>query len=184
MTVYLICTDPSYMVHFMGILTRQVIKTVKGITCLNVFISLEVKSLGVILDSSLSFRSYVKIAGIRLALSKHHTEALVNSLISCRIDDCIANLAGYPKNHLSRLQIIPNSASLSSTRYSFSFIARIEFHTLLFTFKALHNLVPSYVCDLLYPYSPYRSLHSPTALLLNVPLIQSCFLPYVDYADA
>ncbi len=46
---------------------------------------------------------------------------------------------------------------------------RIEFKILLFVFKSLNNLAPSYLSDLLYPYNPTRNLRSGDQRLLSVP---------------
>ena len=46
---------------------------------------------------------------------------------------------------------------------------RIIFKTLLLTFKALNNLCPSYISDLLETYKPARSLRSSTRNLLVIP---------------
>ena len=46
---------------------------------------------------------------------------------------------------------------------------RIHFKTLLITYKALHNLAPPYLSDLLEPYTPSRSLRSSEAGLLDPP---------------
>ncbi|KAF7655728.1 hypothetical protein LDENG_00051610, partial [Lucifuga dentata] len=40
---------------------------------------------------------------------------------------------------------------------------------LLLTFKALHNLAPPYLSELLHPYTPFRSLRSSSAVLPSVP---------------
>ena len=47
-------------------------------------------------------------------------------------------------------------------------IKNITFKILLLTFKALHGKAPSYLCDLIEPYQPTRSLRSSDASLLTV----------------
>ncbi len=47
---------------------------------------------------------------------------------------------------------------------------RIEYKVLTFVCKALHGLAPVYISDLIYPYSPRRSLRSSSENLLTVPL--------------
>ena len=44
---------------------------------------------------------------------------------------------------------------------------RIKYKILLLTFKALHNLSPSYIADLLTRYCPPRRLRSSSSLQLN-----------------
>ncbi|KAK0151427.1 hypothetical protein N1851_007280 [Merluccius polli] len=46
---------------------------------------------------------------------------------------------------------------------------RIEFKILLFTFKAIHNLAPSYLSDLLHVATPSRTLRSSASIHLTVP---------------
>ncbi len=46
---------------------------------------------------------------------------------------------------------------------------RIMFKIILLTFKALNGLAPYYLCNLLLPYSPPRSLRSSDSRLLVVP---------------
>ncbi len=45
----------------------------------------------------------------------------------------------------------------------------IHYKNLLLTYKALHHLAPSYLCDLLQDYSPSRTLRSTSAGLLTIP---------------
>ena len=46
---------------------------------------------------------------------------------------------------------------------------RITFKVLLLTFKALNNLVPPYLSQLIVPYNPTRNLRSASKHLLEVP---------------
>ncbi len=46
---------------------------------------------------------------------------------------------------------------------------RIEFKILLLVYKSLNNQAPSYLSDLLHPYSPARGLRSEGKLLLQTP---------------
>ncbi|XP_037551693.1 signal peptide, CUB and EGF-like domain-containing protein 1 [Nematolebias whitei] len=51
---------------------------------------------------------------------------------------------------------------------------RIHFKILVITFKALHNLAPPYLSDLLHHYTPSLSLHSSDANLLSLPYVDEC----------
>ena len=46
---------------------------------------------------------------------------------------------------------------------------RIEYKLLLYTYKALHDLAPGYLCELVVPYVPRRVLRSAELNLLTVP---------------
>ena len=83
---------------------------------------------------------------------------------------------------MDRLQNVQNSAARLVTRetkfqhhsnpqaaYWLPGYKRIEFKILLITFKALNDLTPQYVTDMLQPYLPSRTLRSATKNLLVAP---------------
>ena len=77
---------------------------------------------------------------------------------------------------IEREHITPNLVELHWLPVSH----RITFKLLLLTFKALNNMAPSYICDLLVKYKPCRTLRSSDASLLVVP--QSQLATYGDRA--
>jgi len=91
-------------------------------------------------------------------------------------------LAGVSKASLHKLQLGHNSAARILTRTSarehITLILeklhwlpvgfRIDFKIPMLTYKALHNLAPQYLCELLIPYTPTRALCSSEAGLLTV----------------
>ena len=88
-----------------------------------ILVSTQVKSLSVILDSTLSFSSHINnvswvaffhrrnISRLRPALTQHFTEVLVNTLFTSCIDYCNGILAGIPNKLIHRIQLIQNAAA-------------------------------------------------------------------------
>ncbi len=157
----------------------------------------QVTSLGVILDLDLNFISHFNrvakisffhlrnIAKIRPFLTQDDAETLVHAFITSRLDYCNSLFTGLPRKSLKKLQVIRNAAAriLTNTKkrdhispqlaslHWLPVSFRIDFKILLFIFKALNNLAPSYICDCLSSYAPTRTLRSSTARLLAVPKV-------------
>ena len=122
---------------------------------------------------------------VRTALTQHSTEVLVNALVTSRLDCCNAILAGLPNKLIHRLHIIQNSAAQIITRWKSTdpvtsllielhwlpVLQRINFKIELMTFKALHNLSPVYIIDLLQIDTPSCSLWSSSAGLRALPVL-------------
>ncbi|XP_041848233.1 uncharacterized protein LOC121644403 [Melanotaenia boesemani] len=149
----------------------------------------------VILDSQFDFSPQVtkvvqscfyqirNIAKIKHFISQSDLEKVIHALVSTRLDYCNALYAGLGLKLLSRLQLVQNSAArlLTGTKKhehitpilaSLHWLPvnfRIDFKILLITFKALHGVAPTYICDMLSPYVPGRCLHSSGQSLLTVP---------------
>uniref|UniRef100_A0A3B1JSL1 Reverse transcriptase domain-containing protein n=1 Tax=Astyanax mexicanus TaxID=7994 RepID=A0A3B1JSL1_ASTMX len=157
--------------------------------------STQVRNLGVLLDSTLSFTAHInsvvktaffhlrRIAKIRRSLTQSTAEILLHAFISSRLDYCNSLLAGISSSSIHKLQMVQNAAArlLTHTRthehitpvlqnlHWLPVKYRIQFKILLLTYKALNNLAPPYLSNLLLPYRPSRSLRSATAGLLKVP---------------
>ena len=155
----------------------------------------KVTSLGVVIDSDLSFEPHInkitKSAFFHLRnVNKVHglaprqdAEKLIHAFVTSRIDYCNALFSGLPKKLIDKLQLIQNSAARILTRtrmrehispvladlHWLPVSYRIEFKILLTVFKALNGLAPSYISDMLSFYAPARALRSTDAKLLRTP---------------
>ena len=109
-------------------------------------------------------------------LSTRHVELLIHTLIFSRLDYCNALFTCLYHTATSRLQLVKNAAARLLTKttskshitpilayISLHWLAvkyRIDFKTVLITYKALRGLAPPYISELLYPYSTSRPLRS------------------------
>ena len=116
------------------------------------------------------------IAKIRKFLSCDTVKTLMHAFVTSQIDSCNALLFGLPNFLIQRLQYVLNSAARVIARCrKFDHITpllielhwlpveqRIIFKILLFTFKVVNGLAPSYLSELLEAYVPRRMLRSST----------------------
>ncbi len=163
---------------------------------LSPYYSSEVKDLGFILDSDLrlnkqinytvsaSFYHLRRLAKVKPFLSRKSFEIIIHAFISSRLDYCnslylwaacsqLFIVYNWSKMRLPRLltgsrrrnDITPILCSLHWLLISY----RIQFKILLFVYKALNNLAPPYLSELIVVHNPARSLRSQTKHLLLVP---------------
>ncbi len=99
-------------------------------------------------------------------------EIAIHALITTRLDYCNSLYLGISKSSISRLQLVQNAAAkflkgqckfdhVTSILKSLHWLPvhlRIEFKMILYVFKSINNLAPSYLSDQLYPYNPTRNL--------------------------
>jgi len=130
-----------------------------------------------------SFYQLRMIARLMSFLSHDDLEKVIHAFITSRLDYCNSLYLGLPQSSLRRLQLVQNAAArlLNGTRRrehitpiltSFHWLPvyfRIQFKVLLFVFKALNGLAPTYITELVQPYSVQRSLRSSKQGLLLVP---------------
>ena len=161
----------------------------------NVAPSTSVRSLGVTLDRHLQMSEHVNslcksaffslknISKIRKFLNHENTERLVHAFISSKIDYCNSILYGLPGEELDKIQRVQNAAArLVTKNKKFTNItpvltrlhwlpvkARIDYKIILTVFKALNNMTPDYILELLQIYNPPRSLRSSNQNLLIIP---------------
>uniref|UniRef100_A0A3B3HFP9 Reverse transcriptase domain-containing protein n=1 Tax=Oryzias latipes TaxID=8090 RepID=A0A3B3HFP9_ORYLA len=152
------------------------------------------RNLGFLFDTNLSLEQHVNqitrsacfhlknIARLRSSLSFAAAETLIHAFITSRLDYCNSILLGTPSRIINKMQYIQNSAARLLTHTSsrehitpvlqdlhwLPIAQRIKFKVLLMTFKALHNLAPPYLTDLLQLHTPSRSLRSSDANLLDM----------------
>ena len=115
-----------------------------------------------------------RINSIRGLLTEHATKILMTSTVLTRLDYCNSTYAGLPQKSLYKLQLTQNTAArvvaripiyhhITSTLQHLKWLPinkRCQFKILVMKFKALHSQVPSYMCGLLYWYTPAMTLRS------------------------
>uniref|UniRef100_A0A8C4SSR3 Reverse transcriptase domain-containing protein n=1 Tax=Erpetoichthys calabaricus TaxID=27687 RepID=A0A8C4SSR3_ERPCA len=151
-----------------------------------------VKSLGVILHShinNISRSTYFHLRNINCicpSLTPHTTAILVHSLVTSRLDYCSSLFFGLFRISLYKLQLVQNSAAhINAKSPSIHHITpvlqqlhwlpvqfRIQFKILLLIFKAIHNLAPPYLSDLLHVAIPSHTLRSSSSIHLTVPFVR------------
>ena len=157
----------------------------------------QVKDLGVIFDRVLSLRQHVSytsktcrfhlrnISKIRKYIPQDISIVLIKSLVISRLVYSNGLVYGVPKCTVSGLQAVQNSAARIVTQerlrdhdsmfralmelHWFPVDKRIDYKLLLYTYKALHDVVPGYLCKFVVPYEPRRVLKSAESNLLTVP---------------
>ena len=108
---------------------------------------------------------------------------LIHSFVSSRLDYCNSLLYGVSTKSLKRLKKVQNTAArILSLSGKYDHVTpllkelhwlpidlRIVFKILLLAYKSVNGLAPSYLCDLLQPYRPARSLRSSSNGLIVIP---------------
>ncbi len=138
------------------------------------FTSSCITNLGVFWDKGLKFDKQINavisscffqlrlLSKIKSFLSLKTLEIAIHALINTRLDYCNSLYLGVSKSSIARLQLVQNAAArfLKGQR-QFDHVTpilkalhwlpvhhRIEFKILLFVFKSINNLAPSYLSDL------------------------------------
>ncbi len=145
---------------------------------------MEVRNLGVLFDSNLSFDIHVSsicktaffhlknISKQRPMLSMSNAEMLIHTFVTSRLDYCNALLGGCSACLINKVQMVQNAAArvltrtrkydhfspVLSTQHWLPSKHRIDFKILLITYKTLIGLAPQYLNKLLSHYSPLRPL--------------------------
>ncbi len=101
-------------------------------------------------------------------LSMSNVEMLIRAFMTSRLDYCNALLGGCSVRLINKLQMVKNAAAriltrtrkydhispVLSTLHWLPIKHRIDFKILLITYKALNDLAPQYLSELLSHYSP------------------------------
>jgi hypothetical protein len=153
------------------------------------------RNIGGVFDSHMNMHAHVdslcrsawyhlyNIGRIRKYMDMQSTERLVHAFVSSRLDNLNSLLYGLPSNQLHKIQRVQNAAAkLVVKARKFDHVTpiflqlhwlpieqRIDFKVLLLTFRALHGTAPAYICDMVQPYQPTRSLRSDNQELLVEP---------------
>ncbi len=123
------------------------------------------------------------IRKIRPFLTQHAAQLLAQALVISRLDYCNALLAGLPSNTIKPLQMIQNAAArlvfnepkrahvtpLFVSLHWLPVAARIQFKTLMLTYRTTTGSAPTYFHSLLRIDIPSRSLRSASERCLVVP---------------
>ena len=152
------------------------------------------RNLGAIFDEHLTMEAHVNsvcrssffhlhnISSIRRVLDMKTTVIIVQALVISRLDYCKSLLRGLPTILMKKLQRVQNAAArviakagrrdhISPILFKLHWLP-VEFcirnKILLLTYRALHSLAPTYITELLVPYTPHRRLCSSTEQLLVV----------------
>lgn len=158
-----------------------------------------VRNLGVVFDNSFCFDKQIDsvvrssfyqlrvLTKVKPFLNRSDLEQTIHAFISSRIDYCNALYCGVSQSCLNRLQLVQNAAArfltntprrqhITPVLFSLHWLPvsfRVDFKILLFVFKALNGLAPSYLSELLTIRDSGRSLRSSNQLLLEVPRTKS-----------
>ena len=136
-----------------------------------------------------AFYHLYNIRRITKFLNSECTKILVNAFVTSRLDFCNSLLYGLPNNQLHKLQTVQNAAArlicnlgrfdhITPSLYRLHWLHinyRIKFKILLFVYKALNGIDPSYISELLElkPASRYNLRSSIDTLLLKHPNFKS-----------
>lgn len=154
-----------------------------------------IRSLGVSLDESLSFKQHVadvaracnyhirSLAHIRNLITESDAAAIGRALVLSKMDYCNVLLSGTSNYNINRLQCVQNSLARVVTRsplrtpheqllkslHWLPVRQRIDYKVISLTFKSRFTGQPEYLRELVANYVPPRSLRSTTSCNLSCP---------------
>lgn len=145
-----------------------------------------VKTLGVVLDNTLSFDEHVEhvckstnyhiraLRHIRKHVTRNDAATIATAMVSSRLDYCNAVLCGASAKNIAKLQRIQNTLArvvackrrrdhitpVLAELHWLPVAARIDFKIALLTFKAIKTRQPAYLQELLHFRAPVRHTRS------------------------
>jgi len=160
----------------------------------------KVRNLCVIFDNNMTMEDhvnsicktsyfYIRLLGkLRKFLDKETGAMITHAFVTSRLDYCNSLLYGISSTLATKLQHVLNTAARIVTRTRIGMhitpvlkslhwlpvVQRCAFKTALLTFKVIHGLAPSYLCELISYRSTTRDLRSINNVLLDVPKSTSC----------
>lgn len=160
----------------------------------------KVRNLGVIFDNNMTMEDhvnnicktsyfYIRLLGkLRKFLDKETGAMITHAFVTSRLDYCNSLLHGISSSLTAKLQHVLNTAAriVTGTKIGnhitpvlkslhwLPVVQRCAFKTALLTFKVIHGLAPSYLCELIRYSSTFRDLRSINDVFLDVPKSKSC----------
>ena len=145
-----------------------------------------------------SFIHIRNLSRIRKFVDSSSLECLVHAFITTKLDYCNSLLCGAPSTLINKLQRIQNIVARIITGHGrcehitpvlkalhwLPVQQRIKFKTLVLVYKAVNNLAPVYLQELLHPHVPCRGLRSSEMNLLVVPFTRSSVIQQCAFSAA
>jgi len=166
-------------------------------------VSSEIKSLGVVIDSRLTFDTHVRavckacnyhtwaLRHVRHCLPLPVAQTLACSIVGSRLDYCNSVLYGAPKSSIAKLQRAQNmlarvvlnkprrahSTELLQSLHWLPVKERIDFKVALLTYKVRHSATPDYLNNLLSQrvINSSVTLRSSSRILLHLPRTRTVY---------
>ena len=168
------------------------------------------RNIGVMMDSKASMEAHVlsvckssfihirNLGRIKKFVDSSSLECLVHAFITTKLDYCNSLLCGAPSTLINKLQRIQNIVAriisgqgrcehITPVLKSLHWLPvqqRIKFKTLVLVYKAVNNLAPVYLQELLHPHVPCRGLRSSEKNLLVVPFTRSSAIQQCAFSAA